>query len=463
MAVGNNSYEMRVYKVGQPILPNRIAYNRVILTALYLVVLSTSVGMVAAADEGTFRIVPYSGQYGPPNGLTEGSPGVFYSNGGSANQAVFSVTPQGATSILATFTTSHYIQAPLVSAANGRFYSAISYAHNPVNAFSVGPAPDSLQLYPPQTLDPMPTRNLPDGTLLGIAVALSSSPASYLVKCDLEGNTTTIYQFPAGESLPHTAIYAGDGNYYGVSVLPDGSGYVYRVTPQGALAKLLNFPPKSFRGVPGYVPLLEAGDGNLYGATATGGVNGKGNIYKLTLGGQYTLLYTFPPSRRSFSPTALIEASDGNLYGATLGVESQLFRITKSGQYTLLRTMNAYTDGQCQCQLTQGSDGAIYGTTLLGGLRGLGNVFVWNPGLPKPSPRPLRFNPESGPVGTKVLVWGLDLLSASVEFEGARATEVFNSGSNYIRVTVPPGAATGPLRITTPGGTVTTHTSFTVR
>jgi uncharacterized repeat protein (TIGR03803 family) len=326
MAVGNNSYEMRVYKVGQPILPNRIAYNRVILTALYLVVLSTSVGMVAASDEGTFRIVPYSGQYGPPNGLTEGSPGVFYSNGGSANQAVFSVTPQGATSILATFTTSHYIQAPLVSAANGRFYSAISYAHNPVNAFSVGPAPDSLQLYPPQTLDPMPTRNLPDGTLLGIAVALSSSPASYLVKCDLEGNTTTIYQFPAGESLPHTAIYAGDGNYYGVSVLPDGSGYVYRVTPQGALAKLLNFPPKSFRGVPGYVPLLEAGDGNLYGATATGGVNGKGNIYKLTLGGQYTLLYTFPPSRRSFSPTALIEASDGNLYGATPAISHHQVR-----------------------------------------------------------------------------------------------------------------------------------------
>jgi hypothetical protein len=125
--------------------------------------------------------------------------------------------------------------------------------------------------------------------------------------------------------------------------------------------------------------------------------------------------------------------------------------------------MNAYADGQCQCQLTQGSDGAIYGTTLLGGLRGLGNVFVWNAGLPKPRPRALSFNPQSGPVGTKVLVWGLDLLSASVEFKGARATEVSNSGPNYIQATVPPSATTGPLRITTPGGTVTTHTSFTVQ
>jgi uncharacterized repeat protein (TIGR03803 family) len=434
-----------------------------LFSAVSLVALSTGIGMVSAADQGTFRIVPYTIQYGPPNGLTEGSPGVFYSNGGSANQAVFSITPQGATSILATFPTSHYIQAPLVSASNGRFYSAVAYAHNPVTPFSVGAAADSLQLYPTQTLDPMPTQGLPDGTLLGIAVALTSSPPYYLIKCDLAGNATTIYQFPAGESLPHTAIFASDGNYYGVSVLQDGSGYVYRVTPQGALAKLLSFPSKSFRGAPAYVPLLQAGDGNLYGTTGNGGDNGKGTIYKLTLGGEYTVLYTFPRSPRSFSPTALIEASDGDLYGATLGIESQLFRITRSGRFTLLRTMNAYTDGQCQCQLTQGSDGAIYGTALLGGLRGFGNVFVWNVGLPKPGPRALRFNPSSGPVGTKVLVWGLDLLSASVEFNGTRTTEVLNSGSNYIQATVPPGATTGPLRITTPGGTVTTQTRFTIQ
>ena len=219
---------------------------------------------------------------------------------------------------------------------------AVAHAHDPVSAFSVGPAPGSLQLYPAQTCDPMPTQSLPDGALLGIAVALSPDPPYYLVKCDLEGKATTIYQFPPGESLPHTAIYGSDGNYYGVSALQDGSGYVYRVTPSGTLAKLLNFPPKSFHGTPVYVPLLEAGDGNLYGATPTGGVNGKGTIYKLTLGGRYTLLYTFPQSPTSFSPTALIEASDGDLYGATLGIQSQLFRITKSGQYTLLRTMNAY-------------------------------------------------------------------------------------------------------------------------
>ncbi len=424
---------------------------------------ATGGGLLSAADQGTFRIVPNTNPYGPPNGLTEGSPGVFYSNGGTANQAAFSITAEGANSILATFPASHYIQAPLVSAANGRFYSSVAFTRDLVHAFSVGPAPDSLQLYPPQDLDPMPTQNLPDGTLLGIAVALSSNPAYSLVQCDLDGNAKTIYQFPSGETLPHTAIYASDGNYYGVSALQDGSGYVYRVTPSGTLAKLLSFPPNSFRGAPVYVPLLQAGDGNLYGATATGGVSRKGTIYKLTLGGQYTLLYTFPPSRHSFSPTALIEASDGNLYGATLGVESQLFRITKSGDYTLLRTLNSYTDGECQCQLIQGGDGAIYGTALLGGLHGFGNVFTWNAGLPKPKPRAQRFHPQSGPTGTQVLIWGFDLLSASVEFNGTRATAVLNSGPNYVRATVPPGATTGPIRITTPGGTVTTQASFTVR
>jgi len=428
-----------------------------------MAVFATGAGVVAAADQGTFRVVPYTHPYGPPNGLTEGSPGVFYSNGGSANQAAFSITAQGASSILATFPTSHYIQAPLVSAANGRFYSSVSYTRSLVHAFSVGPTQDSLQLYPPQNIDPMPTQNLPDGALLGIAVALTPNPVYYLVKCDLAGNAKTIHQFPPGETLPHTAIYASDGNYYGVAALQDGSGYVYRVTPSGTLTKLLDLPPNSFHGAPLYVPLLQAEDGNLYGATPTGGVTGKGTIYKLTLGGQYTLLYTFPPSRHSFSPTALIEAGDGNLYGATLGVASQLFRITKSGGYTLLRTMNSYTEGQCQCQLIQGGDGAIYGTALLGGTRGFGNVFIWNADLPKPKPRALRFNPQSGPAGTQVLVWGAGLLSASVEFNGIRAAEVISSGSNYIRATVPPGATTGPITITTPGGTVTTHISFTVR
>jgi uncharacterized repeat protein (TIGR03803 family) len=47
--------------------------------------------------------------------------------------------------------------------------------------------------------------------------------------------------------------------------------------------------------------------------TSYGGANSTGTIYKVTLSGQYTLLYTFPNDNNSF-PSMLIEGSDGNLW-----------------------------------------------------------------------------------------------------------------------------------------------------
>jgi uncharacterized repeat protein (TIGR03803 family) len=110
----------------------------------------------------------------------------------------------------------------------------------------------------------------------------------------------------------------------------------------------------------------------------------------------------------------------------------------------------------------QGSDGNIYGTAISGGPNNGGVIFALELGLPKPAPAAQRFSPGSGAVGTQVLLWGSNLLAASVQFNGIAATTVSNSGSNYILASVPTGAATGPITITTPGGTVTTKESFTV-
>jgi len=128
-------------------------------------------------------------------------------------------------------------------------------------------------------------------------------------------------------------------------------------------------------------------------------------------------------------PTDREEASDGNFYVSTLGLGSKIVRLTKSGQYSEVFTMNPQTVyGQCQCQLTQGSDGMIYGSATGGGQTGGGEIFALNVGLAKPAPRVLRFSPNSGAVGTQVAIWGKNLLSASVAFNGVTATTVSNSG-----------------------------------
>lgn len=152
------------------------------------------------------------------------------------------------------------------------------------------------------------------------------------------------------------------------------------------------------------------------------------------------------------------------IFTAQLWAQPVLFQVTKSGQYTQLQAMNGNTDGGCQCLMTQGSDGTIYGTAQMGGPQGLGDVFALNVGLAKPAPWPRNLTPQSGPVGTKVLIWGANLLSASaVQFNGVAATVVTNSRSSYVWATVPPGATTGPVTVTTPGGTATTQSVFTVQ
>jgi uncharacterized repeat protein (TIGR03803 family) len=412
------------------------------------------IAFAALAGQPSFRIVSYMYQWGPPIGLTEGSPGIFYSFGGSAQQAAFSMTTQGTKLILATFPTSTYIQAPLVSAADQRFYSALAPSFS---VFSVSSTPGK-QVYQPQAIVPEFTQNLPSASLLAVGAGRTTF---YLVIGTLKGTVTSIYSFPSGERLPHSAMLASDGNYYGVSYLNDGSGYVFRITPSGSLTKIHTFPSSTFVGNPAYVPLLQASDGHLYGATPNGGTNGTGTIYKLTLGGQYTSLYSFP-SGLDYNPTALIQASDRNLYGTTLGQNghSVLFEITTAGQYTQLYQM---LDVGCLCLLTQGSDGIIYGTAQVGGPVGGGAVWALNAGLPKPTPWAQQFSPQSGAAGTQVRIWGYNLLGATVQFNGTLATTVTNSGSNYIFATVPTGATTGPIMVTTPGGTMTTKANFTVQ
>jgi uncharacterized repeat protein (TIGR03803 family) len=441
--------------------------TRFLFTGLSVALGIMAVGLRPAAGQAAFRVVSYMDDLDQPAGMVQGDAGVFYSEAGqSGTHVVLSITAQGSRTTLTSVRTPNQVPSLLVSASNGRFYSVIEQGASPAHVFSVTSAAGSQQIYAGQKLHPILTQNLPDGGLLALAVATTQT-GWQLAKVDLNGSVTAISQFPPTDR-PVAAIYASDDNYYGVSQAANAStGYVYRVTPAGVLSKLYRFPANTFTGYFA-VPLIEGSDGNLYGATANGGANGTGSIYKLTLDGRYTLLYSFPKGSLG-GPTALIEGSDGNLYGATLGgVQkegySQLFRISKGGEYSVVYNMSDLrAEGVCQCSLVQGSDGIIYGTAVAGGKYGGGLYFALDAGEPKPAPRPRRFTPRSGAAGSKVLIWGSNLLSASVRFNGKAAPAVSNSGSNYIWATVPPGATTGPITVTTPGGTGSTQASFTVR
>jgi len=401
--------------------------DRLFDTCARLAFCIAAAGGVASAGQVTARLVAQLpvGHY-QIYGLVEGSAGTFYSQ--ADGDLVFSVTTQG--SIVYLLTLPGYPQYPSltnppVSAANGLFYSNLGYTGGSTsyNVFSVSSAPDSEIVYPVNTYDPTFVQNLPDGDLLGFNIF-------QILKSDLNGNVIPIYQFSDG-ARPYTLLYATDGNYYGIAVVGGEvpTGYLYRLTPSGVLAKLYNFPDNSF-GDPTYTGLLQASDGNLYGSTP-GCCKESGTIFKITLSGEYTLLHTFGENPIA-SSDGLIEGSDGLYHGGVL---------------------------QCPCSLIQGSDGQLYVTAQSGNAV----VLAFNAGLAKPAPLALSFSPKSGSVGTRVRIWGANLLSASVQFNGVPATTVANSGSNYVWATVPPGATTGPITVTTPGGTDRMRGSFIVR
>jgi uncharacterized repeat protein (TIGR03803 family) len=182
-------------------------------------------------------------------------------------------------------------------------------------------------------------------------------------------------------------VQATDGNFYGAGYSGASSfGEIFRMTRTGEVTTIHSFcsEPNCADGeLPGWSGPILGSDGNLYGVTQ--GI--PSTFYRLTLDGQFTLLYTFCTSLSCLadgeSPTGIILASDGNFYGTmTVGGNptwsgGTIFSISPTGQFKVLYTFCSLAkcaDGQSPYfPPIQGRDGNFYGTTYSGG-KGSGGV-----------------------------------------------------------------------------------------
>ncbi len=170
---------------------------------------------------------------------------------------------------------------------------------------------------------------------------------------------------------------------------------------QATLAASIAAPTVSFKtlvnfngtnGANSHAGFIETTDGNLYGTTPDGGANNAGVLFKMTLAGTLTTVYSFCSQAGctdGSGPGGLTLGRDGNIYGLTGGGGTfgygTVFKFTGAAGPITLHNFDG-TDGSGGGYLVQASDGNFYGTTAFGAnffeclSNGCGTIFEMTPG-----------------------------------------------------------------------------------
>lgn len=198
------------------------------------------------------------------------------------------------------------------------------------------------------------------------------------------GTTTPVYSFNRnadGGTPKGSLLLASDGNFYGMTSDGGSKGYgtIFRLTPKGAFGVLYHFNGPVDGGFP-QGSLIQGTDGFLYGITNSGGTNGGGTIFKISLAGVYTVLrHLSYATDGANAEGSLVQGTDGSLYGMTSN-NGRIFKITTTGTFTILRTLISSTDGAIPTgSLVLGRDGNFYGMTSSGGSFSGGTIFSISP------------------------------------------------------------------------------------
>lgn len=183
--------------------------------------------------------------------------------------------------------------------------------------------------------------------------------------------TPTQYGFYPNGSQPKSLVEGPDGYLYGVA---DGgsnaasAGLIFKVSKTGNNFQVMQTYCTSCTNG-GFPNTITVGtDGNLYGATSSGGYFqgeacqglGCGVVFRLTTSGAYTVLHALNGTTEGVDALGVTQASDGNLYGTTSGYTPALFRVNPaSGKYTVL--YNFATGTAPASSLIEASNGLLYG------------------------------------------------------------------------------------------------------
>jgi len=303
-----------------------------------------------------------------------------------------------------------------------------------------------------------------DGNFYGTTESGGSHILGTVFKMTPQGTLTTLHSFNStdGSSPEAALIQATDGNFYSTTYNggTEGYGTVFKITSGGTLSTLHIFDDAT-EGRAVTSGLVQASNGSFYGSTTLGGPNSYGSVYTMTSTGTVTVLHGFNATDGA-TPNALVLATDGNFYGTTISgganIDGTIFEVTPLVAMSTLHTFNGSDGADSFAGLLQHTNGKFYGTTRVGGSKNDGTVFRLDVGL---GPFVITV-PTAGKVAAKVKILGTSLTGAtSLSFNGIAAAFTVVSASE-ITTTVPAGATSGTVQVTTPGGTLLSNVAFRV-
>jgi uncharacterized repeat protein (TIGR03803 family) len=412
-------------------------------------------------------MVPAQGRDGRLYGTTYGP------SGGSGT--IFKITVSGTATSLYSFGSDGVNPAAgLTLASDGNFYGTTSAGGGSNNGvlFKVTPSGAYTVLHEfsggSDGARPFaPPIEASDGNLYGTTLSPIGSGASTVYRYSRQSGFSSLYTFDQahGQYVASALIQGSDGNLYGTAEKggTNSNGTIFKLSTAGVILWSYSFPGGSGGSSP-VAGLIQASDGNFYGTTFAGGnALGIGTIYRLDQDGNVVVVYTFQSNTDGSNPEAgLVQGTDGNLYGTTLGGGAHklgtLFKVSLSGTHTKLYDFGGSGQQPLAAPL-QHTNGEFYGTTFLGGTAGVGTVYSLDMGL---GPF-ISFVRATGKVGQTAQILSQGLTGSTiVTFNGVKATTFKVVSDTYMTAVVPMGATTGPVVVTTPSGTLTSNVNFRI-
>jgi len=345
--------------------------------------------------------------YEPEAGLIQGTDGKLYgtTSGGptSTNRGtVFSITFNGTLTTLVEFlqagTGPKIPTSSLVQGTNGNYYGTTQNGGSGGSIFEMTPDGSvtvRAYFYPTNGAFPYALVQSRDGNFYGTTQQGGTNGGGTVFQITPGGLLTTLFHLKTGDLIhgwfPSAGLVeASDGNFYGVTQYggpASGSdGTVFRITRDGTFTTLAYF--MGTNGASPYSALVQGTNGDLYGTTQAGGIEGGccyGTVFKVSTNGVISLVVSFTGTNGADPRGGLMLASDGNFYGTTLSDgapangKGTVFRMTHDGILTTLGSFDPLPAQNPLCRLVEASDGNFYGTTSAGG----GTVFrlVMHPSL----------------------------------------------------------------------------------